>query len=115
MGRRHIMNKNLTEAFVEAVRESRLWAIAAWTLPFVALAIVSIEYFIGSTTLIHYTIIIITATFFAVSVFWWWWALGKIVVIMESMKHNEERFEQVKDELRQTRKIIQEQIDVGNR
>lgn len=115
MVRRHFMKTQITEALTKAVKESKLWALAAWTLPFVALAILTIEHYIGSSQLIHITIIIVTAIFFAVSVFWWWWALGKIVVIMESMKHNEDRFQQVKDELRLTRKVIQEQIDVDNR
>jgi hypothetical protein len=111
------MIKNLTKATQKAAKEARLWAYAAWTLPFLALAAIVFEHFIGWDNLYNKTIIIIAVTFFTISVFWWWWALNKFTIVIGAMRDTENSFSEIKDELKLTRKEIQKAAkqDVGNR
>lgn len=90
----------------KAKTQAQYWMWAAWTLPFVALAILAFEYFLGWDSLISKTLVIISVTFFTVSVFWWWWALNKIVVLLESFNRTEQHFKDVKHEIKETRKAI---------
>lgn len=92
---------------VEKARtQARYWSWAAWTLPFVALAILVLESYLGWEDLYSKTLLIIIVIFFSISVFWWWWAISKIVQILESFQRTEQHFEDVKSELRETRKTI---------
>jgi uncharacterized membrane protein YqjE len=100
------VTKKIQQEAVKAQKEATMWSYLAWTLPFVALAILTVEWFIGSTTWYHYTIIAITAVFFTMSVIWWWWAVRKFVVVMESMKTTDDHFEEVKEDLKVIRKEI---------
>jgi len=110
------MVKKLTQAVKETAQETRLWAYAAWTLPFAALALIVFEHYIGNSSWVHITMVAITTIFFSVSVFWWWWALNKVVHILAAMKDNEERFEEVIDHLKEAKSIIREyERNVGNR
>jgi uncharacterized Tic20 family protein len=109
------VKKNLKDAVKQAAKEARYWSYAAWTLPFVALALIVFEHFIGHDNWISITLVGITTTFFSVSVYWWWWALNKLVTIMAAMNSNEERFETVISELKETRKLIREFENVGDR
>jgi hypothetical protein len=108
------MVKNLTKAVQKAKKEASLWAYAAWTLPFAALALIVFEHFIGHADWIAVTIIVITTTFFSISVFWWWWALNKFVVVLQAMKENTDRFDDIKTDLKETRKLVQD-LDADTR
>jgi hypothetical protein len=96
--------------FLNAANETKIqaqyWMWAAWTLPFLALAILTFEYFLGWESFYSKTFVIISVSFFTVSVFWWWWAINKIIVLLESFHRTEQHFEDVKHELRETRKVI---------
>lgn len=94
------------KAVDKAAKEASLWAYAAWTLPFVAIGILVFEYLIGWDTVMAKTLTTIAIVFFSISVFWWWWALHKIIIILESLKVTDERFEDIKEELKQTRKTL---------
>lgn len=107
------MVKNLITQVKQAGKEAKLWAYAAWSLPFVAIAILIFENLIGWDSVITKTITVIAVTFFSISVFWWWWALNKIVILFDAMKRNEQNFEDIKYELQETRKAIRE--NVGDR
>jgi hypothetical protein len=111
------MDKKLSKAAKKAAIEAKLWAYAAWTLPFIALAALVFEHFIGWTNAWNITIIVITVVFFSISVFWWWWALNKFTVVLGAMRDTEESFSEIKDELKLTRKEIQKAVkqDVGDR
>ena len=111
------MSKNLSKATKSAAKEAKLWAYAAWTLPFVALAALVFEHFIGWEHLYNKTIIVIAVVFFSISVFWWWWALNKFTIVIGAMRDTEESFGEIKDELKLTRKEIQKAVkqDVGDR
>lgn len=108
------MQQKLTKSVRQAAQEARYWAYAAWTLPFVALALIVFEHYIGHDDWISITLVGITTTFFSVSVYWWWWALNKVVTVMAAMKANDERFEDVIHEIKQTRQVLRE-IDDSNR
>jgi uncharacterized Tic20 family protein len=108
------MPKSLIKAVQQAATEARYWTYAAWTLPFVALALIIFEHFIGHDDWISITLVGITTTFFSISVYWWWWALNKVVIVMAAMEKNEERFEDVLQEIKQTRQVLRE-IDDSNR
>ena len=111
------MTKKLAKATQQAAKEASLWAYAAWTLPFVALAAIVFEHFIGWENFYNKTIIIIAVTFFSISVFWWWWALNKFVIVISAMRDTEKSFEDIKDELKLTRQEFQKAVkkDVGDR
>jgi hypothetical protein len=110
------MISNLGRAVKKAAKEAKYWAYAAWTAPFVALAALTIQHYIGLDSWLHATVLGITCTFFAFSVYWWWWALNRVVEILAAMKRNDEHFYDVKHELRKTRQLIREiENDVGNR
>jgi ABC-type siderophore export system fused ATPase/permease subunit len=98
--------KSIRTAAKRAGEEAGLWTVAGWSLPFAALAIIVFEYLIGWNDLIAKTIVIIAVVFITVGVFWWWWAIHKIVKILDSISDTEDRFEEIKQELRETRKAI---------
>lgn len=100
------MVREFFKAAKQAQTEARWWTWAAWTLPFVALAVLSFEQFLGWETLYARTMVIISVVFFSISVFWWWWAINKIVVLLQSFQRTEQHFIDVKDELKKTRQAI---------
>ena len=67
-------------------RQVKYWQYAAWTLPFIALAIIVATYFIGWDTGFAVSITSVVLIFFAVGVFWWWWTLDKIILIFKSFE-----------------------------
>ena len=87
--------------------QAKYWRYAAWTSPFVALAILIGEELLGFDT--RPTSFIIVVTFIATSVFWWWWAISKIVYMIKCSHKMESNFEELKDELKEIKK------DVGDR
>jgi len=90
-------------------QQARWWKYAAWTAPFVALAIIIGEILLGFKSLINITSVSIVVIFIATSVFWWWWAISKIVYMVQRAKRTEKNFDTLKDELKEIRK------DVGDR
>jgi uncharacterized membrane protein YfbV (UPF0208 family) len=106
------MIQKYTEATIKAAKEVKYWAYAAWTLPFVALSAIVFEQLIGWEHIHQKLIVVIAVTFFSISVFWWWWALHKFVALLDAFRLTEERFVEVKDELRKAQEILK---DVGDR
>lgn len=100
------MSRHFLNTVNKAKTQSRYWMWAAWTLPFVALAIIFFEYYLGFESFYSKTLVVICVTFFTISVFWWWWALSKIVELLESFHRTEQHFQDVKAELKETRKVI---------
>ena len=90
-------------------QQARWWKYAAWTAPFVALAILVGENLLGFDNWIQSTSLVIVVTFIATSVLWWWWAISKIVYMIECSHRMEKNFSDLKDEL------IEIKRDVGNR
>ena len=90
-------------------QQARWWKYAAWTAPFVALAIIVGEKLLGFESWIQSTSLVIVVTFVATSVLWWWWAISKIVYMIECSHRMEKNFSDLKDEL------IEIKRDVGNR
>ena len=88
----------------EVLKQARWWKYAAWTAPFVALAILIGEYLLGFDT--RPTSFIIVVTFIATSVFWWWWAISKIVYMIKCSHRMENNFEDIKKEIKQVRKDV---------
>jgi hypothetical protein len=110
------MIKNLSKITQKTAKEAKLWAYAAWTLPFVALALLVFENFIGWDHIYKKTLVVIASTFFAISVFWWWWALNRIVTLLQGFQKTDENFENVKKELQEAKELIIEyQKNVGDR
>lgn len=87
-------------------KQSLMWKRAAWTMPFVALAIIATEYFIGYDDWIDITLCAIIITFVACSVFWWWWAIDKIVSSYKRIEEAVSRFDEIKQDLKETAKEI---------
>ena len=87
-------------------KQAKYWRYAAWTAPFVALAILIGEELLGFDT--APTSFIIVVTFIATSVFWWWWAISKIVYMIKCSYKMESNFEELKNDFKEIKK------DVGN-
>jgi len=87
-------------------KETLWWKRAAWTMPFVALAIIATEHFIGHDDWIEVTLCAIIITFVACSVFWWWWAIDKIVNSYKRIENAVNSFEEIKTDLKETAKQI---------
>jgi len=85
-------------------QEAGYWAYAAWTAPFVALAILIGEELLGFDT--APTSLVIVITFIATSVFWWWWAISKIVYMIKCSYKMESNFEELKNEFKEIRKDV---------
>ena len=90
-------------------KQARWWKYAAWTAPFVALAIIIGEQLLGFDNLVQSTSLVIIVTFIATSVFWWWWAISKIVYMIKSAERVEQNFDDFKKELLEIKR------DVGDR
>lgn len=103
-----IMVRQFKKIVEQAQKEASYWKFAAWTLPFVALGLLVLEYWIGSTKWFEITLLSITLIFFTVSVFWWWWAIHKIMIILEGMNRTSDNFEEIKQQLEDTKKSFQE-------
>lgn len=91
----------------DKIKQARWWRYAAWTAPFVALAILIGEYFLGIET--TSTAIAVVITFISVSVFWWWWAVDAIVFMVRKSLDLERNFYSLKDSIKELKD------DVGNR
>lgn len=110
------MVESLALAANNAARGTKYWAYAAWTLPFVALALIIFSHFIGTESLIQRTMVTISITFFAFSVYWWWWALNRLAEITAAMRSNDDRFEEVASHIKEAKELIREyENNVGNR
>lgn len=90
-------------------KQARWWKYAAWTAPFVALAIIIGEILLGFDSIVNITSVSIMVIFVTTSVFWWWWAVSKIVYMVNCSKRIEENFHTLKEELKEIKH------DVGDR
>jgi polyferredoxin len=87
-------------------QEAGYWAYAAWTAPFVALAVLLGLELIGADDWYSITALTIVVTFIATSVFWWWWAITKIVYIIECSRKVEENFLELSKEIKEIKKDV---------
>lgn len=99
--------------FNRIAKQAKWWAYAAWTLPFVALAILIASEYLHLDNFFHVATLIIISVFFSVSVFWWWWAIDAIKQMFILMKATEDNFNEVKTALQETREILKN--DLGDR
>lgn len=94
--------------------EVRWWSYAAWTLPFIALAMIGLSWFFGSVNLFEKVLLGIVLTFFSVSIFWWWWALFKFKDIVIGLDKTINSLGEVKKEIVKTRQVIQDSTSWEN-
>lgn len=90
-------------------KQARLWKYAAWTAPFVALAVLIGQILLGYDTLVKITTIAIVVLFITTSVFWWWWAISKLVDMVNVTERVIDNFNELKTEIKEIKK------DVGDR
>lgn len=102
------MNLSLTKLLKKTEKQASQWRYAAWTLPFVALALLIASEILGIQSVTNLLIIGIVVTFFAVSVFWWWWAIDKIYQIIKAFDKTDSSFEKAIKELKAIRKDIKD-------
>jgi hypothetical protein len=98
----------------QTAKEVKWWSYAAWTLPFVALAAIVFEFYIGHDDWIAKTIWATTVVFFSISVYWWW-AIHKFRDVYQAMVDNQERFNEVKEELKKVRLTFEQDDNVDLR
>jgi len=84
--------------------ETKLWAFAAWTVPFVALAALFFFELVGWDDLYKQSIIAGGLIFFTVSVFWWWWAIAKVSQLAKMFIDTREKFQDIKTNLKDIHK-----------
>ena len=87
-------------------KQALWWKYAAWTAPFVALAIIIGEILLGFESLINITVISVIVIFITTSVFWWWWAISKIVYMIECSHKVEKNFDYLSKELKEIKKDV---------
>lgn len=93
--------------FFKTTQEVKYWSYAAWTLPFVALFILGAEYVLGfGEDVLKDSLIITGVTFFTISVYWWWWALNKIRDMIHELSKTQQKIEEVKSEIINTKQIV---------
>jgi len=103
------MTENLKRGKIETIlKEAKWWALAAWTLPFVALSVVLFEYWLGWDSMYVKATVIVSVIFFSVSVYWWWWAITRIVKLSEINERNLEGWSRVEKEIAALRQDIKE-------
>lgn len=100
--------KTFNQLLLETKRQTRWWAYAAWTFPFVALALLGIQEFFSFDDIFRKTLVAIGLTFFCVSVFWWWWAIFKIRDIVQGFANTLDSLIEVKEEIVKTRQVIED-------
>jgi len=88
------------------VRQVKMWAFFAGTLPIIVLSLLSLAYFIGWTDVYHRALIVGTTTFFFVAIVWWWWAIYKIADLAILMNITTEKFDSVKSDLQEIKEEI---------
>jgi hypothetical protein len=103
-----VPRKTFSEILNQTKRQTRWWAYAAWTMPFVALALLGAEVFFGYNDLFRKTLVAVGVTFFSVSVFWWWWAIFKIRDMVNGLDRTINSLSEVKDEIIKTRKVLED-------
>jgi len=102
------MISKLTTLIKKTEQQARLWKYAAWTAPFVALAIILGEMLLGFESIINITSISIVVIFIATSVFWWWWAIDKIYELISAFNKTDQSFDKIANELQKIRKDIKD-------
>jgi len=103
-----VSNKTFRQILIETKHQVRWWSYAAWTLPFVALALIGIDEFFQYNDMLRRTLVAAGLTFFCVCVFWWWWAIFKIRDIVQGFSNTIESLSEVKEEIVRTRKVIED-------
>ena len=87
-------------------RETTIWTLAAWTLPFVALGLLVGVDIIGLEDLKGKITLGISITFFSVSVFWWWWVIQKIQDVYHYMEETRQSFLSIKDDIKEIKEDV---------
>lgn len=90
------MSKKIKNIIIEA----RLWAFAAWTLPFVALGGLFFLKILGWESWYDKAVVIGGTAFFSIAVFWWWWAISKIGQLSSMILQTQDNVQEVKKEIK---------------
>ena len=102
-----MLNKLFREGTIMTTeQQAKYWRYAAWTSPFVALAILLGEVLLGFDSIVNITSITIMVIFITTSVFWWWWAISKIVYIVNTAQRVEENFSNLNKEIKEIKKDV---------
>ena len=96
-------------------RQVTYWKYAAWTLPFLAVFLLMSADLIGFEDYRRNVICAIIFTFLCICVFWWWWCVDKIKIIFAYQRANELTFAEVLKEIRETKKMFENDSDTWKR
>lgn len=88
------------------IKEVNLWTYAAISLPLIALAGLFFVKFIGFEAWIDKLLVVGATAFFIVSVIWWWWAISKIAFFASVLDKVQQKFSEVKQEVKDIRKDL---------
>jgi len=100
------------EAFImknfrqKTIREIKLWAWAAAIGPMTALAFLFLLWFFGFDTQIARLMVLGFTGMVFVAVIWWWWAMHKIATVTEILTTTIDKFEDVKNDIRDIKKDL---------
>lgn len=85
---------------------TRAWIYAGLTMPFTALTAIIITNVIGWESILDSLVSIILIVFITTCVIWWWWAMHYIGVLTKTLIKTEEKFSELKKELKEIRKLF---------
>jgi hypothetical protein len=88
-------------------KQSTWWRYAAGTVPSVVVAVLVLLDVIGWSGEYNKVIFIILLCFFTTGVLWWWWAIDKIVELSKLLLEAENKFSELKTEI----KFIQKELN----
>lgn len=88
-------------------QEVKWWSLAAWTLPFAALAGLFFFDTIGWDTAFNKSLVIGAVIMFSVGVFWWWWAIHKIFNFADMMSKTADRIKIISKEFNSIKNDIE--------
>jgi len=104
--------KNFNKFQQQTIKQLRLWAWIAATLPLVSLAGIFFIWTYGNNTAFDIALIVGETTMFAVAVVWWWWSLYAISKLVRHWDDTREVVAEVLAEIREINQIVKDQISV---
>jgi hypothetical protein len=87
-------------------KQIKIWKYLAWTLPFTALATVSVLYYFEWEGFLQKFFLTILVGSITISTFWWWWVMDKILATTKKIQKSEQGFLTAKKLLQEIKKDI---------
>ena len=104
------VEEGLAVSYEKTKRQVKYWQYAAWSLPFLALALLAVTHFVGLSSIYSILIAVIVCSFFFASVFWWWWTLDKILIILKAFEETGKSLGWIQKDIADTKHEIRQSL-----